>query len=203
VAAVSVALRALPEPRQARSRATRRRLLRACVQQLAQHGLAGTTTTAVCQRAGVSQGALFKHFPSKDALLAAAVEDLFASLIAEFRRGLARVSASEDRVAAAVRLLWQIMTRPVLHAVFELMVAGRADAELCRALEGVQLRHRENLRAAARELFPRAAADFDVTLDVVLSALQGASLGALVLPDAEADARRVDYLTELARRQLG
>lgn len=203
---MSVALRALPEPRQARSRATRRRLLRACVDQMAARGLAGTTTTAVCRRAGVSQGALFKHFPTKHALLAAAVEDLFASLIAEFRRGLARVSASEDRIAAAVRLLWEIMTRPVLHAVFELMVAGRADAELRRALEGVQLRHRENLRTAARELFPRAAdagADFDVTLDVVLSALQGASLGALVLPDAEADARRVACLTELARRQLG
>ena len=34
-----------------------------------------------------------------------------------------------------------------------------------RLREGVQLRHRENLRTAARELFPQAAADFDVTLD--------------------------------------
>jgi AcrR family transcriptional regulator len=194
-----------PEPRQARSRATRRRLLRACVASLAERGLAATTTTEVCRRARVSQGALFKHFPSKHALLAAAVEDLFSSLVAEYRRGLEAVSGSDDRVAAAVRLLWEIMTRRTLHAVYELMVASRGDATLRRALEAVQLRHRDNLRLAARELFPRAraGADFDAMLDVVLSALQGASLGGLVLPDADADERRLEALTALARRVLG
>jgi AcrR family transcriptional regulator len=202
-----VALAALAaEPRQARSRATRRRLLRACVASLAERGLAATTTTEVCRRAGVSQGALFKHFPTKHALLAAAVEDLFASLLQEYRRGLSAVSASEDRVDAAMRLLWQIMTRPSLQAVFELMAAGRGDRALRRALQAVQARHHENLRRAARELFPQAAgdgADFDALLDVVLSAMQGASLGALVLPDAAADAKRLSLLTGLARRVLG
>lgn len=196
---------ASPEPRQARSRATRRRLLRACVASLAERGLAGTPTTEVCRRAGVSQGALFKHFPTKHALLAAAVEDLFASLVSEYRRGLAAVSASEDRVGAAVRLLWAIMTRPSLHAVFELMLAGRCDPGLRRALEAVQARHHENLLSAARELFPRAAADgadLEAMLDVVLSAMQGASLGALVLSDPDAAARRLEFLTALARRVL-
>jgi AcrR family transcriptional regulator len=195
-----------PEPRQARSRATRRRLLRACVASLAERGLAATTTTEVCRRAGVSQGALFKHFPSKQALLAAAVEDLFGSLVAEYRRGLGAVSASGDRVAAAVALLWEIMNRPSLHAVYELMLASRGDAGLRRALEAVQLRHRDNLRVAALELFPqarRAGADLDALLDVVLSALQGAALGGLVLPDPDADARRLEALTALARRVLG
>lgn len=195
-----------PEPQQARSRATRRRLLRACVACLAERGLAGTTTTEVCRRAGVSQGALFKHYPTKHALLAAAVEDLFASLVAEYRRGLAAVSASEDRVHAAVRLLWEIMTRPTLQAVFELMVAGRCDTALRRALQAVQARHRENLSAAARELFPQVAGDgaeFDAMLDVVISAMQGASLGALVLPDSAADAQRLELLTALARSVLG
>jgi AcrR family transcriptional regulator len=202
---MALALSLPSEPRQARSRATRKRLLRACVASLCQQGLAGTTTTEVCRRAGVSQGALFKHFPSKDALLAAAVEDLFASLVAEYRRGLAAVSASEDRVRAAVHLLWEIMTRPALQAVFELMAAGRCDAALRDALEAVQLRHRENLGAAARELFPQAAGDgaaFDAMLDVVLSAMQGASLGALVLQDAAADAQRLELLTSLARDVL-
>ena len=77
------------------------------------------------------------------------------------------------------------MTRPTLQAVFELMGAGRCDAALRRALEAVQVRHRENLRVAARELFPEVAGDgaaFDAMLDVVISAMQGASLGALVRP---------------------
>jgi len=150
--------------------------------------------------------ALFKHYPTKDALLAAAVEDLFASLVADYRRGLAAVSESEDRVRTAVRLLWKIMTRPTLQAVFELMGAGRCDPALRCALEAVQIRHRENLRAAARELFPQVdgdAAEFDAMLDVVISAMQGASLGALVLSDPAADAKRLDALTALARSVLG
>ena len=200
------ALAISPPPQQARSRATRRKLLRACVACLVERGLAGTTTPEVCRRAGVSQGALFKHYPTKDALLAAAVEDLFASLVADYRRGLAAVSESEDRVRAAVRLLWKIMTRPTLQAVFELMGAGRCDPALRRALEAVQIRHRENLGAAARELFPQVegdAAEFDAMLDVVISAMQGASLGALVLSDPAADAKRLEALTALARRVLG
>ena len=43
---------------------------------------------------------------------------------------------------------------------------------------------------------------FDAMLDVVLSAMQGASLGALVLQDAEADAQRLELLTSLARGVL-
>ena len=52
-------------PQQARSVATRRRLLDAAVETLLSLGLARTSTTEVCRRAGVSQGALFKHFASK------------------------------------------------------------------------------------------------------------------------------------------
>ena len=76
-----------------------------------------------------------------------------------------------------------------------------ADPELREALEEVQREHRENLRRAARELFPEAAAlpDFDAALDVVLSTMQGASLGALVLPDPAADARRLAFLEGVAR----
>lgn len=185
--------------------ATRARLLDAAAAVLGHDGLRGATTAAIASRAGVSQGALFKHFPTKHALLAAAVEDLFASLVADYRRGLAAVSASEDRIRAAVRLLWRIMTRPSLQAVFELMAAGRCDAALRDALEAVQARHRENLRAAARELFPQAAgaaSRFDAMLDVVLSAMQGASLGALVFQDERADAQRLALLTSLARGVL-
>ena len=38
--------------------------------------------------AGVSQGALFKHFPSKTALLGAAVETLFERVSDAFRRAI-------------------------------------------------------------------------------------------------------------------
>jgi AcrR family transcriptional regulator len=53
-----------------------RRLLDAARDQLVLSGYAGATTARVCERAGVSQGALFRHFPTREALMVAVAEDV-------------------------------------------------------------------------------------------------------------------------------
>src|SRR4051812_46618887 len=57
-----------------RTATMRARLLQATVDCLIDHGYAGTTTTAVVARAGVSRGAILHHFPTKADLVAAGVE---------------------------------------------------------------------------------------------------------------------------------
>lgn len=52
----------------------RRRLLDAAVDVIRSKGLAGTTVDDLCAAAGVSKGAFFHHFPSKEALAVAAAE---------------------------------------------------------------------------------------------------------------------------------
>lgn len=195
---------ALRPPQQARSVATRQRLLDASVETLLAQGLAGTRTTEVCRRAGVSQGALFKHFPSKAALLAASTEHLFAQLVEDFRRGFAAVADQADRVGAAVHALAAIFRQPRLEVAFELYAASRTDEELHAALAPVLARHRENLHREARALFPEAAPapHFLPVVDTVVDALQGAALGALVLPEPESEARRLEQLVAYARREL-
>lgn len=188
---------------QARTLRTRRRLLDAAVDCLTERGLGGTTTSAVCARAGVSQGALFKHFPAKSELLGAAVEHLFAGLIEDYRRDFARAAASRDRVAAAIALLAERFEDPALRAAFELYAGSRTDPELHAVLAPVLARHRANLQAAARELFPDVAArhpDFEAIVDVVVSALQGAALGALARPDPAGEAAQRALLERWARR---
>lgn len=197
----------MPEsrPQQARSLATRRRLLDAAVDSLLELGFSRASTPEVCQRAGVSQGALFKHFRSKAALLAATVEHLFESLIEDFRRAFDAIAAEEDRIEAAVRLLWAVFRQPRLEVALELFVASRTDPELHDALAPVLARHRENLHEYARALFPEAAERgpaFIAMVDTVLDAMQGAAVGALVLPDPEAKARQGAWLVDLARREL-
>ena len=54
----------------------RARLLEATVDCLVERGFAGTSTTLVSERAGVSRGAQLHHFPTKNALVVAAVEHL-------------------------------------------------------------------------------------------------------------------------------
>ena len=191
-------------PQQARSVATRRRLLDAAIETLLARGLARTSTTAVCRRARVSQGALFKHFASKAALLAATTEHLFARLVEDFRRGFAAIAREEDRVAAAVHALAAIFRQPRLEVAFELYAAARTDSELHAALAPVLARHRENLHREARALFPEVAGaeGFLPVVDTVVDALQGAAIGALVLPDPASEARRTERLVAYAHREL-
>ncbi len=191
-------------PQQARSVATRRRLLDAAVETLLALGLARASTTEVCRRAGVSQGALFKHFASKASLLASTTEHLFVQLVEDFRRGFAAISQEEDRVSAAVHALAAIFRQPRLEVAFDLYAASRTDPELHAALAPVLARHRENLHREARALFPEAAhaESFLPVVDTVVDALQGAAIGALVLPDPASESRRLEQLVAYAHREL-
>lgn len=193
-------------PRQARSIATRRRLLDAAVSCLVEHGYASTTTAGVCQAAGVSQGALFKHFPTKAALLVATVDHLFAELLVDLRRAFDTAAGEDDPIAGALRLLDRTFREPRLLAALELYVAARTDRDLAAALEPVAAAQRSALRLEARSLFSGAAEtnpDFDPFVDLVVAAIQGRALDSLVALDPRADLNGLLTLYRLARREFG
>src|SRR5687767_1043910 len=70
-----------PRPKQARSERTRAGIVDAAARTLATQGFHKASTQAVAGAAGVSQGALFKHFPQKSLLLAACVERILAGFV--------------------------------------------------------------------------------------------------------------------------
>lgn len=195
-----------PRRPQARAIETRRRLLRATIDCMVELGHARTTTTEVCRRAGVSQGALYKHFATKQELLGATVEHLFLDLIEGYRAALGdAVLAHEDRIGAAVKLLWATFRAPALMAAFELYTAARTDLELRAALRPVLEQHRANLREEARRLFPEAAATnprFDETVTGILSTMQGAAMMELALPSDDPGREELAFLERIARREL-
>lgn len=124
---------ATPRQTQAdRSRDTRLKLMRAVVDCLVDVGWAGTTTTLVSERAGVSRGAQLHHFASRGELVAAAVEHVGAEGVRELR---ARADAlgRPVRTPAVVGLIVDFYVSPLFAAALELWVAARTDAEL-RAL---------------------------------------------------------------------
>ncbi|WNG36073.1 TetR/AcrR family transcriptional regulator [Archangium violaceum] len=171
---------------QERRDSTRLKLLDATVECLVELGYARTTTLAIAQRAGISHGALFKHFPTKAELLGTAVEHLFPRLISEYRAELdAAPAPTGDRVVHAIERLWSIYQRPELLAAIELYVAARTDSELASALSTVDPPHRRHLHRVARELFPDIASthpDFDAIIELILNAVQGAAVGGVALP---------------------
>jgi AcrR family transcriptional regulator len=126
-------------PQQDRSRATRQRLLEAALECLVEYGWAGTTTTVVAEKAGVSRGAQLHHFPTRASLVLAAVEHLSERRGAEIRAE-AEALPPGTRLDGAVDMLVAAFTGPLFAAALEVWVAARTDAELRAALEPLEAR---------------------------------------------------------------
>lgn len=184
---------ASPPPPARRSQAqrragTRRKLIRATLGCLQERGYSGTTTTAVATRAKLSQGALFVHFKTKAELVAAAVEELFASLIADFKTALVNVSQAGDppqRATDAIAALWTVFEQPRLALTYDIYAAARTDRVLAATLTPIAAAHRDNIAAEATALFPGTAQTnphFFPMVELVIDALQGAALTTHALP---------------------
>ncbi len=126
-------------PQAERTAAMRRRLLEATVECLVELGWSGTSTTVVSQRAGVSRGAQLHHFPTKQALVVAAVEHLTERRRDDLTRDLADLPA-EGRTRAVLEVLAAQFVSPVFFAALELWVAARTDAELREAVGPLERR---------------------------------------------------------------
>jgi AcrR family transcriptional regulator len=187
---------------QQRARQTRHRLLDATVDCLVEFGWSGTTTTLIADRAGVSRGAQLHHYPTKAALVLAAVEHLAARRAAELRAEAAHLGAASpaDRVARVLDLLAAAFTGPLFVAALELWVAARTDAELRRALEPLEAMLGRDMHQlavqllAADETQPGVRELVQITLDL----LRGMGTASLLTDDS----RRRDRLLATWRRQL-
>lgn len=141
-------------PLQARARATRQALLDAALECLVELGYAATSTTEVARRAGVSRGAQLHHFPTKQELLAAALDHLLERRVDEYRKAFSQLATGVDRRDAAIDLLWRMYDGDSFVAWAELWVAARTDADLRAVLLDVDRKLDEATAAVYREVLP-------------------------------------------------
>jgi AcrR family transcriptional regulator len=155
---------------------TQRKLLDATLMCLSELGYARSTTTEIVRAAGVSQGALFQHFPTKTRLLSAAVAHLFDQVVHDYQHAFVALPRGTATADAAFELLWTMFTGRRLTVAFELYVVARTEPSLREALEPVLRRHREGLVVLARQLFPAAAQarpDFAAWVDLLMCSMEG------------------------------
>jgi AcrR family transcriptional regulator len=182
---------------EARSAETRERLLDATIESLVAAGYAGTTTTAVCERAGLSRGAQVHHFPKKHDLVVSAVAHLAARRAEELRRRAAALPAADDpheRLRALLGLVEEAFAGPLFLAALELWVAARTDRELHRTLVGFERAAGRAIADLWRELAgPLAgAARFDEVLQLTMHLARGMALQSILRSDDTAEARWAD-----------
>jgi AcrR family transcriptional regulator len=146
----------------ARNRAA---LIAAAREVYAAHGL-GAPLSAIARRAGVGQGSLYRHFPDREAVAAAVLE--------ENVREIERAASAEDATFAGVLgvLTWHLVESAAFLGLLRLdgVVTGRTDSRTRDQAVRVE-------RAAARHLPgpPRPPAADDLRLAVAM--VSGAVVG--------------------------
>ena len=163
-----------------RRASTQAKILDATVESLVHDGYAGASTPVICRRAGVSQGALFRYWPTKGDLFADAAAHLLGRVTTAFE---ASFGGKDLSVREALEALWSTYRPPDLRAAVELYVAARTDPELAAALARIEPAHRANLQRIATAVVDPALLSvpgFAAFVELALAAVQGASIGAAV-----------------------
>ena len=186
-----------------RSAETQARLVNATVDCLVEHGYAGTTTVAVCARSGVSHGSLLHHFGTRERLLGAALDEVYARLRDPVVAAVEALPEGEARIDALVDLMWSAFGAREFKAVLELWLAAANQPDAAWAVWPEARAFDEAIQPLAERLFPQVAErvpDFPVYVSLVFQALQGMGLANAAVPDPEGgDPMRVRVRALLAR----
>ena len=198
-------LKRLPAPKQARALITRDKLVVAAIECLSERGVAGTSTTRIAKRAGVSQGALFKHFPTKALLLSVATDTVFEEMRERFVVEALERSEPSREMISGLEVLWDIFQDPRLKSVFELYMATRTDDELGRVLAPVVEEHFERVMEIAEIIFPSAAGTqrFGEAVTSLMLVLQGGALMIGMAPEGHQSGLPLGFLAQFAVAILG
>ncbi len=186
----------------------RARLLDSCVELLAEKGYAGTTTTLVSERAGVSRGAQLHHFPSKNDLVVAAVKHVTVTRSDAFDEAASqidsRLPAGASRSRAVLQVLADHMSSEPFMAALELWVAARTDPSLLESIGPLEREIGRSMHNATVELLgvdesvPGTRELVQATLDLV----RGLALADIVSDDSRRRAGILDRWAGVLDDQL-
>jgi AcrR family transcriptional regulator len=189
---------------QQRREETVARLLDAGIDTIIEVGYARASASVIARRAKVSDGALFRHFPTMSDFMAATAHEVARRQLELGSKLVAQIPAEQPPLPAVLTILRDIAGSDTNTVWHELMVAARTDEKLRATLQTVLAEYVENIYETAKsapgaEQIPEDA--FAVVLAVVLNTFDGAAIVRRVLPQPELEDARIDLLTELFSRR--
>ena len=173
-----------------KSEATRARLLNAAIESLDRDGYFGTSTVKIAQRAGVARGTMLHHYPTKDALVLAALEEVLVRRVQGFEQDLDAIDIQDLRVLMTT--FWAALRGPTFHAWLELAIASRTHPPLAEELHALMKRFDTLVMTLVENRIPKGLfGPFDLKLVVGIgfSAFNGLALDRLQMTDAEVEAK--------------
>jgi AcrR family transcriptional regulator len=127
---------------------TRLALIVAAMECAQEVGYGRLRTADVSRRAGLSEGSLFRSFPTKLDLVTAAVEYAMAQHQERVVTEFVGLTVPLD-FETALRLMWRLLSHPELVWTYEMSSAASTDAELRNAIAPILQAHSDAVDAFA------------------------------------------------------
>jgi AcrR family transcriptional regulator len=188
---------------QQRREETVARLLDASINTIIEVGYARASAAVIAKRAQVSDGALFRHFPTMGDFMAATAREVMRRQLGLFTKQVAEIPASQPALEAALTIMRDVTGNPTNTVMYELLIAARTDEKLKATLQEVLTEYAANIYDVARSLpgadqFPPDT--FVALVAILTNTFEGAAIVRAVLPQPEIEAGRIALLTALLNR---
>jgi AcrR family transcriptional regulator len=189
----------------ARTQAERReetvgRLLDASIATIIDVGYARASAAVITSRAGLSGGALFRHFDTMGDFMAATAYEVMRRQLDAFSKQVADTPPNQSALEAVLHTLRDITGNATNVVMYELLIAARTDERLRGTLQNVLKEYADRIFDTARAL-PMADQYPEETLAGVVAMLtntfDGAAIVRAVLPQPEIEAGRISLLLAL------
>jgi len=176
------------------------RLLEASIESIVEVGYARASAAVITKRAGVSVGALFRHFDTMGDFMAATASEVLRRQVESFTKRVAEIPHEGPALQAALTILRDITGGSTNAVMYELMIAGRTDQKLNAHLSDVLAQYTEKILDAARtlpgaEIIPEET--FRVLVALLTNVFDGAALVRGLLAEPELEERRIALLSNL------
>jgi AcrR family transcriptional regulator len=176
------------------------RLLEACIASIIEVGYARASAAVITKRAGVSVGALFRHFETMGDFMAATASEVLRRQLESFTKQVAEIPADRPALEAVLTVLRDVTGSPTNAVLYELMIAARTDEKLNAHLRDVLGVYVTKIHDAARALpgaesFPEEV--FPVLVALLTNVFDGAALVRGLLPEPDIEEQRIALLTNL------
>jgi AcrR family transcriptional regulator len=164
-------------------------VLEAVITCLAESGYAKTTTELIAAKARVSRGTMLHRFPSRQALIEAAIEYAFFKRMQNLVVALNALT-EEERVQQNLGIVrsWEQYSTTAYRAYLELHIASKTDADLRKIFVPRAKLYDRIWRREIFRVFPEWSKDketLDRCSEFVRAALEGLALNADIWDDPE------------------
>lgn len=188
---------------QQRREETVARLLDASIATIIDVGYAKASAAVIARRAEVSDGALFRHFPTMGDFMAATAHEVMRRQLEVFSKRIAEIPAEQPPLQAVLTVLRDVTGNNTNTVMYELLIAARTDEKLRATLQEVLSEYAANIYGTARtipgfEQLPEGESTAAVAL--LVNAFDGAAIIRPVLPQPELEDARIALLSSLFSR---